>query len=756
MTRTKVLIAIFLLLSMLKTHAQIAGSWKGTLEVTGTKLDLVFNIKDENGTLTATLDVPAQGASGIPVDKVSFEKPTLTLGVSAAGMNFEGNLEGEKITGKFKQAGQEFPLTLSKTVIKKPGDESLVSSPEEIQKLIAKDNGNFKYKVENYFQRPKSSGFQLSPNGKYLSYKEKGDKAKNHIYVKEVATGKVTRAIEEKEELVKGYGWVNDNRLLYVMDTGGNENTHIFAADLDGKNSIDLTPYEGVKASIQNMLKDQKDFIIVSMNKDNKQVFEPYKVNVNTGAAVKLFSNDDPANPIQGYDFDKDGNLRGYTKLKNGIYAQLYFKNHGDENFHLALENNWYDTFGILGFNYASQNPDEAYVYTNLDGDKARIVLYDFKTKKIIKEIYSNPDYDATIFGRSRKRNWEIDYLGYEGEKTVIVPVSETFKKINANLQKQFKGYQYIVAAQTDDEEKMLIFVSSDKLIGKYYSYDAKTGKATFLYDLLPNLKEEDMAEVRPITFKSRDGLTLHGYITLPKAALEGKKVPLIVNPHGGPQGIRDSWGFNPEAQLFASRGYATLQVNFRISGGYGKEFLKAGFKQIGRKVMDDVEDGVAYVIAQNLVDKDKIAIYGASHGGYATLMGLVKTPDLYTCGVNYVGVSNIETFFTSFPEYWKPMKDMVKAIWYDLDNPEEAKIAREVSPVHQVDKIKKPLFVIQGANDPRVNINESDQIVKALRAKGFETPYMVKYNEGHGFYHEENKLELYKAMMGFLSEHLK
>jgi dipeptidyl aminopeptidase/acylaminoacyl peptidase len=261
------------------------------------------------------------------------------------------------------------------------------------------------------------------------------------------------------------------------------------------------------------------------------------------------------------------------------------------------------------------------------------------------------------------------------------------------------------------------------------------------------------MAEMRPITFKSRDGLTIHGYITLPKAALEGKKVPLIVNPHGGPQGIRDSWGFNPESQLFASRGYATLQVNFRISGGYGKEFLRAGFKQVGRKVMDDVEDGVKYIIEQGGIDKDKIAIYGGCHGGYATLMGLVKTPDLYACGVDYVGISSIFTFFQSFPEYWKPLITMAKEIWYDVDDPTEAEIAKEVSPIFQIDKIKKPLFVVQGANDPRVNINESDQIVVKLREKGFAVPYMVKYNEGHGYGREENRMDLYKSMLGFFAK---
>ena len=218
---------------------------------------------------------------------------------------------------------------------------------------------------------------------------------------------------------------------------------------------------------------------------------------------------------------------------------------------------------------------------------------------------------------------------------------------------------------------------------------------------------------------------------------------------------MRDSWGFNPESQLFASRGYATLQVNFRISGGYGKDFLRKGFGEVGRKVMDDVEDGVRYVIDQGWIDPNRVAIYGASHGGYATLMGLVKTPDLYVCGVNYVGVSNIETLLASIPEYWKPYLEMLYEIWYDLRDAEEAAIAQEVSPLYQVEKIKKPLFVVQGANDPRVNIKESDQIVEALRGRGYDVPYMVKYNEGHGFGQEENRLEFYKAMMGFLSKYL-
>ncbi|MDA3615582.1 S9 family peptidase [Polluticaenibacter yanchengensis] len=755
MLKKGILLKLFVLLGMVQTFAQINGAWKGTLEVSGMKLNIIFNIKDDGGKLSATMDVPEQGASGIPIDKVVFENPKLTLSVAAAGISYEGALEGKEIKGSFKQAGMEFPMTLTKTEITKPGDLSLPSSDAEIKKLIENDKGNYKYTVEDYFKKPKSSSFQLSPNGKYLSYKEKDDKGKNHVYVKETTTGKVTRAIEEKEELIRGYGWINDERLLYVMDKGGDENYHVYAVNLDGSNLKDLTPFDGVKASILNLLKEQKDYIIVSMNKDNKQIQEPYKVNVVTGAMEKLYTNNDPANPIMGYEFDKDGQLKAFAKMKNGVNSELYYKGAADTDFKLAKATKWDETFSIISFNYATPNPDDAYVLTNLDSDKSRIVLYDFKTGKIVKEVYANKDFDASIISLSRKRNWEIDYLGFEGEKVEIVPVSATFKQVYNNLEKQFKGYQFSVIGKTDNEDKLMVMVESDRLYGTYYLYDSKTGKSTLLYDLMPQLKEADMAIMKPITFKSRDGLTIHGYITLPKAALEGKKVPLIVNPHGGPQGIRDSWGFNPETQLFASRGYATLQVNFRISGGYGKAFFRAGFKQIGRKLMDDVEDGVKYVIQQGWADVNNLAIYGGSHGGYATLMGLIKTPELYKCGVDYVGVSNIETFFASFPEYWKPYKELIKEVWYDLDNPEEAKIAKEVSPFYQLHKITKPLFVVQGANDPRVNINESDQIVKALRSKGVDVPYLVKYNEGHGFSHEENTIEFYKAMLGFFKSHL-
>ncbi|MEX0290302.1 MAG: prolyl oligopeptidase family serine peptidase [Flavobacteriaceae bacterium] len=700
------------------------------------------------------MDSPSQGATDIPMDQTTLTDNELTIVFKQAGIKYVGSVKGEKIEGTFYQGGGEFPLMLQKTVKTIPGNPELASSDDELNTLAAVDEGDYRYTVEDYFGKPKASTFRFSPDGRYMSYREKDENGKRHIYVKEISTGEVKRAIEEKEELVRGYGWVNNERLVYAMDTGGDENYHVYAVNLDGSEEKDLTPFDGVQAGIMETLKEDKDHIIVSLNKNNPQVFEPYKVNVLTGDLEQLYKNEDPANPIAGYNFDKDGNLKSFTKIRDGVEQDIYYAKEKGQ-FELFKSLNWKDAFGILQFDYATEYPHDAYMVSNMNSDKAEIVLYDLKEDKLIKKVFSNDKYDVSNMALSRKRNWELDYFEYEGEKEVIVPVSDYYKELHAKFSKQFEGKQYSIADYTDDESQYLIFVQSDRLYGVYYSYDVEKDQFKELYNLMPQLKEGDMAEMRPITFKSRDGLTIHGYITLPKAALQGQKVPVIVNPHGGPQGIRDSWGFNPEAQLFASRGYATLQVNFRISGGYGKEFLVSGFKQIGRKAMDDVEDGLQYVIDQGWVDADRAAIYGGSHGGYAVLRGLTKTPDLYACGVDYVGVSNLFTFMKTIPPYWKPYLKIIKEIWYDEDIAEEKAIMEEVSPVYQIDKIKKPLFVVQGANDPRVNIDESDQIVSALRNKGYDVPYMVKYDEGHGFAKEENSIHLYKAMMGFYAKHL-
>ena len=257
---------------------------------------------------------------------------------------------------------------------------------------------------------------------------------------------------------------------------------------------------------------------------------------------------------------------------------------------------------------------------------------------------------------------------------------------------------------------------------------------------------------MKPVSYKSRDGLTIHGYLPLP-VGKEARNLPVVVNPHGGPW-ARDVWGYNAEVQFLANRGYAVFQMNFRGSTGYGRKFWEASFRQWGRTMQDDITDGVQWLIKEGIADPKRVAIYGASYGGYATLAGVTLTPDLYAAAVNYVGVSNMFTFMKTIPPYWEPLREM----FYEMvGNPEKDKeFLQAVSPVFHVDKIKTPLFVAQGARDPRVNKAESDQIVEALKKRGVAVEYMVKENEGHGFRNQENQFEFYEAMEKFLARHMK
>lgn len=754
----KYITTIFAVMGTVLLNAQeIVGTWTGELEVQGTTVEMSFNISKENGNYVSTFDVPMQGAMDIPVDKTFFENAALTLESEKYKFKYVGRLSEDGVKGIYTQLGSDYVFNLTKKLKTLPGDTSLPSSDEALRKVAALETASFKYSVEDFFEKPKLSMFRISPNGNYISFRRKDDNGKNNIIVKNLNTNAEVVAIYEKEDLVRAYFWKGNDRLIYLQDKGGNENFHLFGANPDGSNNVELTPYDNTMVELANVLQDDPDHMVVTMNKDDDQLFVPYKININSGKLEKLFDNTDPDTPIFGYTFDNEGVLRAYSQLVEGKFLENFYKNLETGKFVLRNTTDFENVEGILAFDYTTKNPDDVYLISNLNSDKYEVYKYDMKTNTKLKTVFKNETYEiSSMVISSKRRNYEIDFYAYEGAKETVVPVSEFYKKIYKRLYSEFGDKEISVLSFDKNETKFIVQISSDKLPGIYYLYNMEMDTIEELANALPNLEEKDMADMKPISFKSRDGISLHGYITLPKAALNGKKVPMILNPHGGPFGVRDSWSFGKEAQLFASRGYATLQINYRGSGGYGKAFKISGHKQIGRAMIDDLEDGVAYVIEQGWIDSKRIAVYGASYGGLATLQSLIKTPDMYVCGVDYVGVSNLFSQLENFSGVRKSFIQWYKDRYYDPENTEEHKIMTDASPALNADKITQPLLVIQGANDPRVKIEQADQIVENMRARGIEVPYMVKYDEGHGFRRETNRIELYETILGFFAQHLK
>ncbi|MCX6088859.1 MAG: prolyl oligopeptidase family serine peptidase, partial [Candidatus Atribacteria bacterium] len=327
----------------------------------------------------------------------------------------------------------------------------------------------------------------------------------------------------------------------------------------------------------------------------------------------------------------------------------------------------------------------------------------------------------------------------------------EERKTLQDDLERRLPGYEVSVTNMSRDETRVLLRTSGDKSRGSYFFYDRRRDYFNKIVDISPWIREELMAEMLPVSYPSRDGFTIQGYLTLPKGK-EPNLLPIVIHPHGGPW-ARDVWGFNPEVQFLVNRGYAVLQMNFRGSVGYGRGFWEAGFKEWGRKMQDDISDGVKWLTEKGMADPGRVGIYGGSYGGYAVLAGLTFTPELYTAGIDYVGVSNIFTLLETIPPYWEQGRQMLYTMIGDPVKDKE--LLERVSPVFHAERIQAPLFVAQGVNDPRVKKAESDQIVEALQKRGIEVQYLVKDNEGHGFHNEENRFDFYRAMEKFLAQHL-
>tara|TARA_Y100000996_G_scaffold415540_1_gene410957 strand:+ start:3652 stop:5553 length:1902 start_codon:yes stop_codon:yes gene_type:complete len=616
-----------------------------------------------------------------------------------------------------------------------------------IYMIINNSNNSIpKIPLKDFFRNPEKASFQLSPDGSHIALMKpwKDGNRMMNIYIRKMDSNKEIRITNASDRSIYGYFWLNNNRIAYIQDKGGDENIHIYAVNIDGTNDMDLTPFENIQARIEDDLENDPDYMLVSLNKRDPRIHDVYRLNINDGALTLIAEN--PGN-IMGWMTDNDGKLRIAT-TSDGVNTSLLYRDSEEQSFEPILTTNFKESVSPLYFTFDNKS---LYVSSNRGRDKSAIYKFDLNTAKETDLIFEHNEVDVYGLMRSEKRKI-ITGVTYTTDKRQIKFFDKWRENLQKKLEKKLPGVEVAISDLSKDETKAIIISYSDKSRGTYYYYDIEDDILSELAELSPWINENYMSEMKPISYQSRDGLTIHGYLTLP-ANSDGKKLPVIINPHGGPW-ARDYWGFNSEVQFFANRGYAVLQMNFRGSVGYGREFWEISFKEWGKTMQDDITDGVNWLIEQGIADKNKIAIYGASYGGYATLAGLAFTPDLYACGVDYVGVSNIFTLLETLPPYWELGRQMMYEM---IGNPEtEKELLKAASPLFHADKIKAPLFIAQGANDPRVKKSESDQIVEALKNRGIDVPYMVKDNEGHGFSNEENKFEFYEAMEKFLKQHLK
>lgn len=606
--------------------------------------------------------------------------------------------------------------------------------------------------LEDFFANPQRGYFNISDDGNMLGFMEPtsldGQPARMNIYVQSIQDGKPSgeprRLTSETARDIGGYFWKGSGTVLYAKDFGGDENFHVLAVDVKSGKVTDLTPFDGARAMITDDLEDDPDHVLISHNHRNPQAFDVYRVNVHTGESTRVAEN--PGNII-GWQTDHAGRVRA-ALASDGLNTVLLYRDSEDEAFRPLITTDYKTQVTPALFTF-----DDKRLYALSNRGRDRLALVEIDPAK--------PDAETVLFEPDEV---DLDGVGYSRLRKVLtvaayqtdLPRRKFFDKqteaLHAAIAKQLPDYEFTLQSGTRAEDRYIVAAYNDRTPGARYLYDVKANTLSKLADINPKLPEARMARIQPVTYQSRDGLTLHGYLTLPPGR-EAKDLACVVNPHGGPW-ARDSWGFNAETQFLANRGFCVLQINFRGSTGYGRKFWEAGFGQWGLAMQDDITDGVHWLVKQGIADPKRIGIYGGSYGGYATLAGVTFTPDLYAAAVDYVGVSNLFTFMNTIPPYWAPLMPKFHEMVGHPERDKERLAA--TSPALHVDRIKTPLFIAQGARDPRVNKAESDQVVEALKKRGVEVEYMVKDNEGHGFHNDENKFAFYRAMEAFLKEHLK
>lgn len=590
------------------------------------------------------------------------------------------------------------------------------------------------------FGNPERSGPQLSPDGKRMAYLAP-DKGVLNVWVRTLGQSDDKVVTSDRKRGIRSYFWQQDSsHVLYVQDQDGDENWHLYQTDLKTGMTRDLTPFKGITAQIVAMDEKRPDTLLVGLNHRDPRLHDVYRLNLKNGA-LDL----DTQNPgdVLGFEADRSLAVRAAQVMKPDGSTEIRVRDSVTSPWRAFLSWSADETNGGV----ASFTPDGKgiWVMSSVGANATRLLQVDLATGKQ-KVVSEDPMYDLSgLLVHPTKHTLEaVNYTKARREWVVLDPaVQPDFAALRAVRDGDFG----IVSRDKADKTWLVAYTVDDGPV-YWYSYDRATRKAALLFSNQPKLEGAKLAKMKPVSFKAKDGLTIHGYLTLPEG-VPAKGLPLIVNVHGGPW-ARDTWGYRPEVQWMANRGYAVLQVNFRGSTGYGKAYLNAGDKEWGRKMHQDLLDGRDWVVKQGIADPKKVAIYGGSYGGYATLAGLAFTPTEFTCGVDIVGPSNLATLLASIPPYWAPMKALFTKRMGDTEA-----ILKERSPLYQAGDIVRPLLIAQGANDPRVKQAESDQIVAAMRKNGQAVDYLLFPDEGHGFARPENRMKFYAAAEAFLARHL-
>lgn len=478
------------------------------------------------------------------------------------------------------------------------------------------------------------------------------------------------------------------------------------------------------------------------MNARDKRYFDVYHLQISTGELKMIETN---PGDVDSWYADTKGTIRACVAQIDGGKTEIRVRDGGSGAFRVLATYTDEEDAGVHAF-----DPNGAFLYfTSARGtNTTHLATLDLKTGKETL-LDEDPEYDIADVVISDKTHKLLAAV-YNRDRLSYKVFDDQLKKDLGILEKVHEG-EVLLRSSDDDENKWVVAYNSSTDPGATFLYDRATGTAKFLYRPRPWLKPESLVEMKPIEFKSGDGLIVHGYLSLPKG-VEPKNLPTVEVVHGGPW-ARDDWGYDPESQFLANRGFAVLQVNYRGSTGYGKKFLHAGDLEWGGKMLDDLVDGVNWAVAQGYSDQSRLGIYGGSYGGYATLSALAFRPKVFLCGVDYVGISNLLTFMNTIPPYWETYREVM---YRRVGNPKKDEaLLRARSPLFSAGKIEAPLFIAQGYNDPRVNRAEAEQIVKALKEKHKPVEYMVKMDEGHGFSNPENRLDFYGKMEAFLEKYL-